>query len=112
MSPKSPSKAATSDQTLQAPREKVHEELHPGTKTNAEPGASPRSAGPCIVVIFGASGDLTKRKLLPSLYNLQVNGLLSEEFAVVGVARTEKSNESFRADVADSMKKYATLKVT
>jgi glucose-6-phosphate 1-dehydrogenase len=46
-----------------------------------------RTPDPCIVVIFGASGDLTKRKLLPALYHLQQGGLLAEDFAVLGVAR-------------------------
>ena len=42
---------------------------------------------PCVVVIFGASGDLTRRKLIPALYALAHEGLLPEQFAVVGVAR-------------------------
>src|SRR6266481_6983896 len=46
---------------------------------------------PCIFVIFGASGDLTKRKLLPALYHLDQSGLLPEEFVVVGVARRDLS---------------------
>src|ERR1700722_10641862 len=46
-----------------------------------------RTPDPCIVVIFGASGDLTKRKLLPALYHLEQSGLLPENFSVVGVAR-------------------------
>src|SRR5258707_15660422 len=46
-----------------------------------------RTPDPCIVVIFGASGDLTKRKLLPALYHLEQSGLLPKNFAVVGVAR-------------------------
>jgi glucose-6-phosphate 1-dehydrogenase len=46
-----------------------------------------RTPDPCIVVIFGASGDLTKRKLLPALYHLEQSGLLPKDFAVVGVAR-------------------------
>jgi glucose-6-phosphate 1-dehydrogenase len=46
-----------------------------------------RTPDPCIVVIFGASGDLTKRKLLPALYHLEQAGLLPKDFAVVGVAR-------------------------
>ena len=50
-----------------------------------------RIPDPCIVVIFGASGDLTKRKLLPALYHLEQAGLLPEEFAVVGVARRDIS---------------------
>ena len=48
---------------------------------------SERSPDPCIAVIFGASGDLTKRKLLPALYHLEQAGNLPEDFAVVGVAR-------------------------
>src|SRR5713101_9679766 len=46
-----------------------------------------RTPDPCIVVIFGASGDLTKRKLLPALYHLEQSDLLPKDFAVVGVAR-------------------------
>jgi glucose-6-phosphate 1-dehydrogenase len=59
----------------------------------------PLSAAPgdaCILVIFGASGDLTQRLLIPSLYNLARNRLLPDAFAVVGVARRDMSNEAFR----------------
>ena len=66
-----------------------------------------RPAGPCTLVIFGASGDLTRRKLLPALYNLQRHGLLSANFAVVGVARTEMSDEEFRASMKDAVRGYA-----
>ena len=52
-------------------------------------------AGPCVAVIFGAAGDLTKRKLIPALYNLATRRLLPENFAVVGVARHELTTESF-----------------
>src|SRR5258706_9103906 len=45
-----------------------------------------RTPDPCIVVIFGASGDLTKRKLLPALFHLEQAGLLPKDFPVVGVA--------------------------
>src|SRR6266404_6259465 len=48
-------------------------------------GKDKRVPEPCIFVVFGASGDLTKRKLLPALFHLRQAGLLSEEFAVVGV---------------------------
>lgn len=51
------------------------------------PTAAERKPDPCVVVIFGASGDLTKRKLLPALYHLEQAGLLPKEIAVVGVAR-------------------------
>lgn len=59
---------------------------------------------PCVVVIFGASGDLTKRKLLPALYHLDQSGLLPEDFAVVGVARRDLS-ATFAADMQDGILK-------
>jgi glucose-6-phosphate 1-dehydrogenase len=55
---------------------------------------------PCIMIIFGASGDLTKRLLVPSLYNLACDGLLSPNFAVVGTGRSEITDESFRESMA------------
>jgi glucose-6-phosphate 1-dehydrogenase len=57
----------------------------------------PRTPDPCIFVIFGASGDLTKRKLFPALYALAVRELLPERFAVLGTARTEQTSEEFRS---------------
>jgi glucose-6-phosphate 1-dehydrogenase len=57
---------------------------------------------PCIVVIFGASGDLTKRKLLPALYHLDQSGLLPDDFAVVGVARRDLST-TFALDTQDGI---------
>ena len=54
-------------------------------------------ASPCVMVIFGASGDLTRRKLLPALYNLRRGGLLSDQFAVLGVSRTPMSDDEFRS---------------
>ena len=59
---------------------------------------------PCIVVIFGASGDLTKRKLLPALFHLEQQGLLPKEFAVVGVARRDLS-PTFASDMQDGILK-------
>jgi glucose-6-phosphate 1-dehydrogenase len=61
---------------------------------------SERSPDPCVVVIFGASGDLTKRKLLPALYHLEQAGNLPENFAVVGVAR-RPLEESFAPDMKE-----------
>jgi len=61
---------------------------------------------PQAVVIFGASGDLTKRKLLPSLYHLFVQGQLPEGFAIVGYARTEMTNEEFREVAREGIKMY------
>ena len=63
---------------------------------------SERAPDPCVVVIFGASGDLTKRKLLPALYHLQQAGNLPENFAVVGVAR-RPLEDSFAGDMKDGI---------
>ena len=63
--------------------------------------------GPATLVIFGASGDLTKRKLLPALYNLSRARRLPARFAVVGVARTQQDDESFRTQFRDSLKEFA-----
>ena len=75
-----------------------------------KPAAAPPRIGkqgdPCVMVIFGAAGDLTGRMLIPALYNLARAGLLSREFAVVGVARTQYSNDEFRAKVHDDVKAY------
>jgi glucose-6-phosphate 1-dehydrogenase len=55
-----------------------------------------RTAEPCALTIFGASGDLTQRKLIPALYSLAFRNLLPAQFGVVGVARTEMSDDEFR----------------
>ena len=52
---------------------------------------------PTTIVIFGASGDLTERKLIPALYTLDLEGRLPERYAVIGVARSEFTDEAFRA---------------
>lgn len=59
-----------------------------------------RTTQSSIVVIFGASGDLTRRKLVPSLFRLRKQGLLPPTLAVVGISRTEFSDEEFRDRVA------------
>ena len=64
----------------------------------------PRPAGPCSLVIFGASGDLTKRLLIPALYHLKRSHLLPEEFALIGISRAELSDEEFRSGIADSLR--------
>jgi len=75
------------------------------------PMTQPRQVGrpgdPCVMVIFGAAGDLTRRKLMPALYNLGKQQLLSREFAVVGLSHGSMSTEDFRNWVADDIKHYA-----
>ena len=70
-----------------------------------------RTGDACAVVIFGASGDLTRRKLMPALYNLAVSHVLPGNFAVVGVARRNKSPEDFKAEMVDGVGKYSRRKV-
>jgi glucose-6-phosphate 1-dehydrogenase len=65
---------------------------------------SGKAAGPCVLVIFGASGDLTKRKLLPALYNLVRAKLLPHDFAVLGVSYDELSIEQFRDQVTQFLR--------
>jgi len=65
-------------------------------------------SGPCAVVIFGAGGDLTKRKLIPALYNLAKGKLLPENFAIVGVSREEFSTEDYRKRSTEEIKQFST----
>src|SRR3954464_2122359 len=60
-------------------------------------------ADPCTMVIFGATGDLTKRKLLPALYSLAAEHLLDPNFAVLGVGREEETDEGFRERMKDAV---------
>src|SRR6185295_4472158 len=61
----------------------------------------------CTLVIFGGAGDLARRKLLPALYNLRLDGVLPAHFAVVGFSRTEHTDESYRALARESVEKYS-----
>jgi glucose-6-phosphate 1-dehydrogenase len=65
-----------------------------------------RKSPPCVVVIFGASGDLNKRKLTPALYSLFQQNLLSSSFAMVGFARTKMDNDEFRAAMKDAVREF------
>src|SRR5438105_1063600 len=90
-----------------------------GIKQNGPAGKSPivvpaggirtsqaRVADPCIVVIFGASGDLTTRKLVPAIYSLARARLLPDEFAIVGIARERISNEDYQARIRDYIHEF------
>ena len=68
-------------------------------------------ADPCVMVIFGAAGDLTKRKLIPALYNLAKGNLLSKEFAVVGMARAPMTTEDFRRKLSQEIHEFGTESV-
>ena len=64
-------------------------------------------AEPCTVVIFGASGDLTRRKLIPALYNLLLDGMLPSHFAIVGTGRKDLRHEDFRAGMREGIQTYS-----
>ncbi len=65
----------------------------------------------CAFVVFGAMGDLTKRKLLPSLYNLRANGLLPKNVAIIGVARRPLDNNAYREYATQVLREFATRPV-
>ncbi|HVF46345.1 MAG TPA: glucose-6-phosphate dehydrogenase [Pyrinomonadaceae bacterium] len=67
---------------------------------------SKKTAEPCVMVIFGATGDLTKRKLFPALYNLAKDDFLPHTFAIVGVGRQEMTSEEFRDQVAGHLREF------
>lgn len=78
----------------------------PGTTTSTDS----QLADPCILVIFGASGDLTKRLLMPALYNLTCDGLLPPQFAIIGIAMDELTTDIFRERMSQDICKFNTRK--
>src|SRR5487761_897794 len=74
-------------------------------------GQAGRAAGPCVMVIFGVGGDLTKRKLFPALYNLAKDELLPKDFAIIGIGRGEISTPDFQKKTAQELREFATSDV-
>ncbi len=70
-----------------------------------------RQTGPAVMVIFGATGDLTARKLFPAIYNLAKSNMLSRESAIIGVARDQMSTDDFRELMGKQLQTFATTKV-
>src|SRR5215472_9882729 len=66
-----------------------------------------RQVPACVIVIFGANGDLTKRKLLPALYRLAYDRRLAAGFAIVGISRTPLSDDQFREKMRESVKEFS-----
>src|SRR3954449_7538447 len=66
----------------------------------------PRMPDPCVLVIFGASGDLTRRKLFPALWAPAVRDMLPEQFAILGVARTEGTDAEFRERMKEAVRQF------
>jgi glucose-6-phosphate 1-dehydrogenase len=78
--------------------------LHDGLRIAQTPG-------PTTLVIFGATGDLTRRKLLPALYHLSRGQRLPARFAVIGIGRTNQDDAAFRQQFRDSLKEFAAVDV-
>src|SRR5215475_9186050 len=78
------------------------------TDAYAASGLAQRKLPPaCVLTIFGASGDLTKRKLIPALYNLALERRLPERFVVVGCARSEMTHEMFRNKMREAVSQFS-----
>ena len=73
------------------------------------PCTGSRCAPACLLTIFGATGDLTRRKLIPAIYDLAVEGLLPENFAVVGFGRREQDEAKFRENLRAGIEEFARL---
>src|ERR1700735_5293596 len=72
--------------------------------------AERRLTEPCSIVIFGASGDLTARKLIPAFYHLFKDKQIAADFRIVGFARREKSDESWRTELREALDKFSRTK--
>src|SRR6516165_10355624 len=78
-----------------------------GTLRSAAPQRAPK-APPCTLLIFGAGGDLTRRLLMPAVYNLAKDKLLSDNFAIVAADRTPKPDKAYRDYLADGVKSFVS----
>lgn len=77
--------------------------------SSTSPRNGSRCAPPCVLTIFGATGDLTRRKLLPAIYDLAVQDLLPDAFAVVGFGRRPQDEAAFRDNLGAGIKEFARL---
>ncbi|MCH9030216.1 MAG: hypothetical protein IH819_11560 [Bacteroidetes bacterium] len=66
---------------------------------------------PCVITIFGATGDLMNRKLLPALYKLEFENLLHKESKIIAFARREKRDDEFRKEALKAIKKFSKSKI-
>src|SRR5882762_5365954 len=92
-----------------------HVRAMPEMETLADPSAprpveSRKRAEPCSIVIFGASGDLTVRKLIPALYHLFKEKQMPSAFRVIGFARREKTDDSWRQELRIALDQFSRTK--
>src|SRR5436305_11422923 len=88
--------------TVAHPQQAQQDEVNPLTE-----GLERLPVHPTTLVIFGATGDHAKRKLLPALYNLAHEGSLPERFNLIGVSRSDKSHEEFQGEMRDAVEQYS-----
>ena len=79
----------------------------PGAENPLTEGLERLPVPPTTLVLFGATGDLARRKLLPALYNLAHDGALPERFHLVGVARKEKAHEDYRTECEQAIRRFS-----
>src|ERR1700761_1993154 len=84
---------------------------HEQTDADQKPASTSPPAGPCAMVIFGGTGDLTARKLFPALYNLIQGKMLTDDFAILGVGRNDYSDEEYRTQMGEKLDSFATGKL-
>lgn len=87
----------------------------PAKPKAAAPAAAPapvpgKVLPPFVMVIFGASGDLTSRKLVPALFGLQHEGILPKDYAIIGFARRPKKDDEFRKEMKEGVDKFSRLR--
>ncbi|WP_322094734.1 glucose-6-phosphate dehydrogenase [Paraburkholderia bannensis] len=93
---------------------KVPIHQHDASAPSAAPAApaGKHRAPPCTLVIFGAGGDLTKRLLMPALYNLTVDGLLDDGMRIIGVNHGERATQQWRDDLHSALEQFAADKAS
>ena len=102
----------TADQGLAPANPGVIAELHEMTESrnplrDPRDRRIPRVAGPCVLIMFGVTGDLARKKLMPAVYDLANRGLLPPGFSLVGFARRDWEHEDFADITYQSVKQYA-----
>src|SRR3974377_2339401 len=86
-------------------------ETEKAVAASASPSADSRKPSePCSIVIFGASGDLTARKLIPALYHLFKEQQMPKDFRIIGFARREKSADSWRTELREALDQFSRTK--
>src|SRR5579859_2336107 len=88
----------------------VNHSIDPDDDCGENGGAERKNLTPCTVVIFGASGDLTSRKLIPALYHLFKEKQMPPTFRVVGFARREKNDASWRQELRTALDQFSRTK--